>query len=224
MNVTNIGGHGPVPEMKRDPKANFAVFECGGNNIFIEKDPLEPLVESTVKWLTKNGFTWNDVKGYTEKILDPENVSKLSLTQGYPEIYIKYHSEDLTKVEINPKGNFLDLRAGETVELKAGDYYEIDLGISVKLPEGCWGQLVPRSSLFKKHGLLQTNSFGVIDTSYCGDGDHWKMPVYATRDTKIEFNERIAQFRIVRDVPFALFVAETLDGVDRGGFGSTGSE
>lgn len=141
-----------------------------------------------------------------------------------PEIKIKYHDPELTKIEINSKGNFVDLRSVKEVELKAGDFKLIDLGVSIKLPEGYWGQVVPRSSLFKNHGLIQTNSFGVIDTTYCGEDDHWMLPVYATRDTVIEKDERICQFRIVKDIPFDITEVEMMEDESRGGFGSTGKK
>lgn len=137
-------------------------------------------------------------------------------------IDIKYHA-DIDKLDMKDYGDFIDLRSAENVEIKAGEFKLINLGVSMKLPDGYWAQLVPRSSLFKNHGLIQTNSFGVIDNSYSGDNDIWMMPVYATRDTKIEFNERIAQFRIVKSMNKVEFVIkDTLGGNDRGGFGSTG--
>ena len=139
-------------------------------------------------------------------------------------IKIKYHNDKLTKIKAIDKGNFVDLRSAEKVELKAGEFKLINLGVSIKLPDGYWGQLVPRSSLFKNHGLIQTNSFGVIDTSYCGEDDVWMMPVYATRDTVIEFDERICQFRLVKDNSFVIEEVDHLDDVSRGGFGSTGNK
>ena len=72
-------------------------------------------------------------------------------------------------------------------------------------------------------GLIQTNSCGVIDETYCGDNDQWFMPVLAMRDTKISLNDRICQFRIFEHQPFIEFEeTERLSGKDRGGFGSTG--
>jgi dUTP pyrophosphatase len=141
-----------------------------------------------------------------------------------PEIKIKYHDPEMTKIEINNKGNFIDLRSAQEVGMVAGEFKLIDLGVSIKLPEGYWGQVVPRSSLFKNHGLIQTNSFGVIDTTYCGEDDHWMLPVYATRNTIIEKDERICQFRIVKDIPFDITEVEMMEDESRGGFGSTGKK
>ena len=94
----------------------------------------------------------------------------------------------------------------------------------MKLPDGYEAHIVPRSSTFKKWGLIQTNHMGVIDNSYSGNNDQWHMPVLATRDTDIRLNDRICQFRIVENQPEIEFEeVESLDDKDRGGFGSTGS-
>lgn len=141
-------------------------------------------------------------------------------------IRIKYFSEDIERLcYIDGKSDWIDLRASETVSLKAGEFALIPLGIAMQLPEGYEGHLVPRSSTFKNYGILQTNSCGIIDCSYCGDEDMWRMPVYATRDTVIEKNDRICQFRIVENQPQILFEeCESLDNASRGGFGSTGRQ
>ena len=107
--------------------------------------------------------------------------------------------------------------------MKAGDFTLVSFGISIKIPEGYEAHVVPRSSTFKNYGVLQVNSCGVIDGSYCGDGDMWKMPVYATRDTVIHKNDRICQFRIMENQPHIIFEeTASLEGKDRGGFGTTG--
>ena len=126
---------------------------------------------------------------------------------------------------IDGKSDWIDLRAAERVELKAGQFRLIRLGVAMALPAGYEAHVVPRSSTFKTWGILQTNSMGVIDGSYCGDNDEWRMPVYATRDTCIEQGARICQFRIVENQPKIVFEpVEHLEGPDRGGFGSTGTK
>ena len=140
-------------------------------------------------------------------------------------IKIKYHTDEIEKLRyIDGKSDWIDLRAAEDVELKAGDFKLISLGVSMKLPKGYEAHIVPRSSTFKTCGIIQTNSMGVIDESYCGDNDVWKMPVYATRDAIIHKNDRICQFRIMKHQPTIEFEeVEHLDGEERGGFGSTGT-
>lgn len=140
-------------------------------------------------------------------------------------ILIKYHDNEIEKIEKIKFGDWIDLRAAETVELNEGDKYLVSLGVSMKLPRGYEAHLVPRSSTFKNWGVLQTNHMGVIDNSYSGDNDIWRMPVYATSHTVINKNDRICQFRIVKKMKSIKFKeVNQLKGKDRGGFGSTGKK
>ena len=140
------------------------------------------------------------------------------------EIKVKYFVDGIDELcAVAGKSDWIDLHAAEEVTLKAGEFRLIPLGVAMALPEGYEAHIVPRSSTFKNYGILQTSSMGVVDGSYRGDNDQWRMPVYATRDVTIEKNARICQFRIVRNQPPLTFTrAEHLDGPDRGGFGSTG--
>jgi dUTP pyrophosphatase len=141
------------------------------------------------------------------------------------EIKIKYFNEELSKVSKITQGDWIDLRAAKTVELKKGEFGLIPLGIAMELPEGYEAHVVPRSSTFKNFGIIETNSMGVIDESYKGDNDQWFFPAYALRDTVIEFGERICQFRIMEKMPEVEFVeVEHLGNDDRGGHGSTGTK
>ena len=140
------------------------------------------------------------------------------------EIKIKYFCKDIEKVRfIDGKSDWIDLRAAKDISLKAGEFALIPLGVGMKLPKGYEAHVVPRSSSFKNFGIIQTNSMGVIDESYCGDEDEWKFPAYAVRDTNIKVNDRICQFRIMEHQPNFTFVeSEKLEDINRGGFGSTG--
>ncbi len=138
-------------------------------------------------------------------------------------VKIKYHNPELERLRSLKIGDWIDLRSAEHVVLKQGEFRLISLGVSMKLPDGYEAHIAPRSSTFSKWGVLQVNGVGVVDNSYSGTNDIWKMPVYATRDTEIMFNDRICQFRIVERMPQLSFKeVETLDETDRGGFGSTG--
>ena len=140
------------------------------------------------------------------------------------EIKVKYFVDGIDELcAVAGKSDWIDLHAAEEVTLKAGEFRLIPLGVAMALPEGYEAHIVPRSSTFKNYGILQTNSMGVVDSSYRGDNDQWRMPVYATRDVIIEKHARICQFRIVENQPRLTFTrVERLDGPDRGGFGSTG--
>ena len=138
-------------------------------------------------------------------------------------IKIKYFTDGLIPPEKISKGDWIDLRAGEDVVMKAGEFRVIRLGVGMILPEGYEAHFAPRSSTYKNFGIIQTNSVGIVDNSYCGDEDEWKMAAYALRDTVIHKNDRICQFRIVEKQPELEFVTvEHLKDTDRGGFGSTG--
>ena len=145
-------------------------------------------------------------------------------------IRIKYFTEDIDKLDyIAGKSDWIDMRASEEVELKAGEFKLIPLGVAMQIPAGYEAHLVPRSSTFKTWGLIQTNSIGVIDESYGKHSckDHWMVPVYATRDTVVEVNDRICQFRIQKHQPeitFEELEVGQLDGEAREGFGSTGKQ
>ena len=138
------------------------------------------------------------------------------------EIKIKYLNDDITRLEyIDGKSDWIDLRAAEEVELKAGEFKLIHLGVAMQLPEGYEAHIVPRSSTFKKWGIIQTNHCGIVDNTYCGPNDWWRMPVFALRDTKIEVNDRICQFRIQKNQPTLVFnEVEEMEADNRGGFGS----
>lgn len=138
-------------------------------------------------------------------------------------INVLYHDKELERLEKISKGDWIDLRSAEDVVMKAGEFRLISLGISVQLPKGYEAHIVPRSSTFKNFGVIQTNHYGIIDESYCGENDIWKFPAYALRDTEIHKNDRICQFRLFEHMPtIEINEVDHLDGEDRGGFGSTG--
>lgn len=138
-------------------------------------------------------------------------------------IRIKYFCKDLERIGKIDKGDWIDLRAAADIEMAAGTFTLIPLGIGMILPEGYEAHVAPRSSTFKNFGIIQTNSVAVIDESYCGDNDEWKYPAYALRDTVIHKGNRICQFRIIKKQPEIEFIeVDALKEKDRGGFGSTG--
>ena len=138
-------------------------------------------------------------------------------------IKVKYFDPELVKIEKTEKGDWIDLRAAETVEMKKGEFRLIPLGVAMHLPLGCEAHIVPRSSTFKNFKILQTNSMGVIDETYCGDNDQWFFPALAVEDTVIHKNDRICQFRIMlHQLPVDFEEVEKLSFPDRGGHGSTG--
>ena len=141
------------------------------------------------------------------------------------EIKIKYFADIEPIRFIEDKSDWYDLRAAEDVEMKAGDFKLIKLGVAMQLPKGYEAHMAPRSGTFKNFGIIQANHVAVIDESYCGDNDQWLYPAIALRDTVIHKNDRICQFRIIEHQPPVKFVkVEHLEGKDRGGFGTTGKQ
>ena len=154
--------------------------------------------------------------------------------------------------EVSEKGDWIDLYTAEAVKLvapevdlnKKSDGYRkvafdsniIPLGVCVEVPEGFESIVAPRSSTFRKYGLMESNSIGIIDQSYKSDKDEWKMPVVATKDITIPKGTRLCQFRIQPNQKATMWQklkwlfssgieieqVDSLDNPERGGFGSTG--
>jgi len=162
-------------------------------------------------------------------------------------IKIKYINKELPKIESIAKGDWIDLRSA--IELCAtfpevinGKVFfqscEIPLNVCMQLPKYYEANIVPRSSTFKNFGMILCNSFGVIDNTYCGDGDQWYFGAIFLKECKINQGDRIAQFRInlSQKAPWYiklkwLFTSkikflevETLENENRGGMGSSGRE
>ncbi|MBS5948877.1 MAG: deoxyuridine 5'-triphosphate nucleotidohydrolase [Clostridium sp.] len=148
-------------------------------------------------------------------------------------IRIKYF-ENATRLNKISKGDWIDVYANKDMFIKEGERAMIPLGFALELPSGWEGHLAPRSSTFKTWGIIQTNSIGVVDSSYIGDNDQWHIPVFClqgkneengVKGTFIEKGDKIAQFRIMEVMPAIEFEeVETFGNADRGGFGSTGKK
>ena len=156
------------------------------------------------------------------------------------------------KFEFIDKGEWIDLRAASDVEMYAPyantlngnrtkrdvvfDYQMIPLGFAMQLPEDFEALINPRSGTFKNYGILMVNSQGVVDSSYSGNNDEWKFPALATKDIAILEGDRICQFRIQPSQKASIWTKlkwlftnkiefefiDSLDGENRGGFGTTG--
>ena len=166
-------------------------------------------------------YNINNLKAYCNTCYD----MKRSITKGNcMEIKIKYFT-DIDQINFidDNKSDWVDLRAAKDVELKAGEFKLIPLGVGMILPDGYEAHIVPRSSTYKKFKVLQVNGVGIIDNSYSGNEDQWMFPALAMEDTVIRKNDRICQFRIFEKMPRVEFMrVNKLNDKSRGGFGSTG--
>ena len=152
------------------------------------------------------------------------NFRPLEVIDDAEEITVQYLDDTVTRLSVNAKGDWVDLYAAETVEMKQGDFKLIHLGVAMRLPDGYEAHIVPRSSTYKKWGIIQANHMGVVDNSYSGPNDWWRMTALAMRDTVIEKGDKICQFRIMKRQPSIRFKEGKMEGADRGGFGSTGTK
>ena len=138
-------------------------------------------------------------------------------------IKVKYFDNEIEHIQKITKGDWIDLRSAENVYIKAGEYRLIRLGVGMILPYGSEAIIAPRSSTPSKFGIIMANSIGIIDNSYSGDADEWMFPALAIRDTIVNKNDRICQFRLIDNMPSVEFVeVEHLNDISRGGIGSTG--
>lgn len=212
------------------------IYRCDACGEIVE----DPHCQSMKEFALNGGYsTGQTTRTYTEKTktihLCQECFENLYQLGGNKEmdnisnnvsIKVRYLSDQIDKLEYvgGEKSNWVDLRAAEDVELKAGESKLIPLGVAMQLPEGYEALVVPRSSTYKTWGIIQTNHVGVIDEKYCGDNDQWFFPAKADRDTVIRVNDRICQFRLFKHQPTIAFEAvESLGNEDRGGIGSTGT-
>lgn len=157
----------------------------------------------------------NEIIDVINEILKPENTLSIK---------IKYFDQEIEKIQKISVGDWIYLRSAERVELKAGEYKLLRLGVGMILPDGYEALVLPRSSTPSKFGIILANSMGVIDNSYSGDADEWRFPALAIRDTHIEKGDRICQFRIIKNMdPVEIVEVDRLNEISRGGIGSTGT-
>ena len=168
---------------------------------------------------------WIDLK--SAETIKLKGLQRITSYIAEPIVYGKSENEFcVTQTRSVPK---------ETIEF---DSKLISLGISMQLPKYFEANIVPRSSLFLKKGLIMGNHFGIIDSSYSGNEDIWRFPGIATMETKIEEGERICQFSIRPSMNAPIWTkikwlftnkiefveTDYLDNQNRGGFGSTGNK
>ena len=118
----------------------------------------------------------------------------------------------------------LDLHARESAVLRAGGGRVLmPTGISLAIPIGHCGFVIPRSGLALKHGISIVNSPGLIDAAYRGEIKAVLVNTDPTDDYEVHRGDRVAQLMIQRVEHVAWNVVDTLAGVDRGGgFGHSG--
>ncbi len=184
--------------------------------------PKDLSVEVLYKKLTENG----GVESVTETFL-LENVDKYRPAKF--NVNIKYMEGQDKKLAIEKNGDWIDVYTNAEVFIHQFEQELIPLGFALEIPKGYEAFLAPRSSTFKNYGVIVANSFGIIDNTYCGDTDEWKLSVVALRETAIPKGAKIAKFRLIKSMTdhdgaksIKFNEVDTLDNESRGGFGTTG--
>ena len=120
-----------------------------------------------------------------------------------------------------------DLRSVERVDLAPGSRALVRTGISVAIPEGYAGLVLPRSGLAVRHGISLVNTPGLIDSGYRGEIQVPLINHDREETFLIEEGTRVAQLVLVRAAAALFaeveFLESTADGRGEGGFGSSGS-
>lgn len=134
-------------------------------------------------------------------------------------VYIDTHGNKMPEQH----GEWIDLYTAEDCTIRKGDFKIIPLGYQIKMPEGYYAQIVPRSSTCKNYGIMMANSVGIIENEYCGVNDRWGFPAVAIKDTFIPAHTRICQFCVKKkEEQIELIEFDGSGETNRGGFGSTG--
>jgi len=138
-------------------------------------------------------------------------------------VYVRYTGNRPTAATAGSAGHDLTYNLPETIQINPGDWKLISTGLSLEIPTGHAGLVMPRSGLALRNGITVLNSPGLIDSDYRGD-----IGVILHNISKTPFvvlpGMRIAQLVVIA-VPDLVLVAggnlsDTVRGV--GGFGSTG--
>lgn len=118
-----------------------------------------------------------------------------------------------------------DFKCTQDYTFQPGEFHLVETGTVVEIPQWYMLQIQPRSSTFKKHGLMQVNSVWIIDQDYCGDEDTIKFAyMNMSKEVQtIQAGTRIGQWVFVKIEKADFQVVESMwDHASRWGFGTTG--
>lgn len=149
-------------------------------------------------------------------------------------VKVLLHSKH-ANIFIKDNGDCFDMTACEDCKVTVNKAHLISLGLSMKLPSGCIAKVYDRSSTPGKYGVSLANSVGIIDNSYCGNGDVWRYQAQniSGQTVLIKEGDRICQFEICLSQKATVWqkikwlftsgykfeFVENLSDTNRGGFG-----
>jgi dUTP pyrophosphatase len=118
----------------------------------------------------------------------------------------------------------LDLHARESATVAAGGgRLLMPTGISIAIPLGYAGFVLPRSGNALRHGLTVANAPGLIDAAYRGEIKVILLNTDPDEQFQVNRGDRIAQLVVQRVEQVDWRIVQQLDGDDRGGgFGHSG--
>lgn len=176
-------------------------------------DTLEEAKGGILTWEEENAAIDYFTKTLIQRIEEKANTLKIK-------VHYKDSAHPLEQID---KGGCIDFYNYTDINLKKGDFTMIDTGVAIGIPDDYDILIFPRSSTFRRYGLLETNSVGYVDNAYRGTNDFIYVPVYATKDIFIPKNTRCFQFRLIKRQPNLEFITvDELEYDDRGANGSTG--
>ena len=163
-------------------------------------------------WGLKKHERGNGVDLYADTILD------------YKAFAGKYLDFDEMKNISDYKTDDLDFyfMSGETLRFFKGDVVTFGLGVAMELPEGYFANIRARSSIFNNFKAMVVNGVGLIDDSYNGDNDEWRVQVLFLDDVEVKRGDRLCQFTLEKMIEVEFEEVDTLNNKNRGGFGTSG--
>lgn len=117
----------------------------------------------------------------------------------------------------------VDLCSRLDMDIKPKEIAYIPMNVAIKIPDGYFILLAPRSSTHKL-GIQGINGVGVMDRDYCGNDDEYHFAVRNFTDNSVHINkgDRLCQLILIKCENFEFDQVDTMPDTSRGGFGTTG--
>lgn len=142
------------------------------------------------------------------------------------QVCIEPEAADLPQPRVAKSGDVgFDLYTARDTEVPPGGEIpptDVPCGIAIKVPDGTWGLILPRSSTYKRFPFLRL-CFAPIDGGYTG-ALTVRVQNLGTQSVIIERGSRIAQLVLFSAVVPKVVLVKHLPDTERGGgkYGSTG--
>jgi len=119
----------------------------------------------------------------------------------------------------------VDLYSRLEMIIEPGEIAYIPMNVAIKIPDGYFVLLAPRSSTHKL-GIMGINGVGIMDRDYCGNDDEYHFAVrnFTDKSVTIEKGTRLCQLILIKCETFEFESVESMPDPSRGGFGTTGTK